>query len=210
MPTLPTITTLTDPLSLAEKVEYEQMIERLRKSQDPWFVAGRLLIEIQYRHLYREHHVDFETFCLVELRKRESHVIETINRTLVAEILVASGITPSCESHFRPLTWLTDPAEQILAYRRAVARAQKAGTRLTTGDVCVEVNQIRDAAILKRRRIDQIGRRFTRVLETFTIEQLEGFTKTLLAFAEGWKAVQPEPAIPRYYQTVHPEDIPAF
>lgn len=190
------------PLTFAERAEYEHKIARLKQRQDSWFKAGRILIEIAERNLYREQYPDFYTFCRKEFGKNKGDVNRTIECTEVAERLSQFVARPACEYHVRMLVRL-DPVAQVLAYQKALDQAKRQGKPLTASLVWSAAEEIRKAQQdlkepappirLKSEVITRITRGVARRLEELSCEQLDAFeTASLTISADWWREELPE------------------
>lgn len=131
------------PLSDAERTELQQLEQVVVDAARQAFQAGRALMEIRDRRLYRETHETFEAYVNDLMGVSDSHAYRWIDAAQVAANLAPTGVLPDRESHTRELVDLS-PELQREAWTRAQAEA--ADRRLTAK----VVQQARDDVLLDR------------------------------------------------------------
>jgi hypothetical protein len=99
--------------------------------------AGKALVQIHDRHLYREAgYTNFETYCTERWGFRRAHAYRLMDAAKIAIALSPNGDIPWNEAQARALAPLKDDPEALQeAWDEAQDRAAGDGRRATAGDV---------------------------------------------------------------------------
>ncbi len=187
-------------LTEAERAQYETLVNRFRKLNDPWVESMEILAEIRDRRLYRERYDSFEDFCQEELGMSRTNVDRQCQTLAIAQLLPTNVAKPEKEAHVRPLLGLKNVDQQIEAYQQAVAEAAEKKKPLTGSMVSRAVREILDAENpgdaapkppTKSDVITRITRETTRGLEKLPIDQIEEFEKAVAEFKAAWLSNHP-------------------
>ncbi|MEH2152792.1 hypothetical protein [Nostoc sp.] len=122
----------------------EEQSDRLhleRKVERAFFEAGKALIELRDRRLYRSTHKTFDEYCLDRFGYNRSRSYQLVDAAVVVDNLQKCpqivDILPTAEGQVRPMTKL-EPQEQHEAWLRAV---ELAGGKVPTGRIVKDVVQ---------------------------------------------------------------------
>ncbi|WP_375512099.1 hypothetical protein [uncultured Nostoc sp.] len=134
----------------SDRLHLEQKVERA------FVEAGKALIELRDRRLYRSTHKTFDEYCLDRFGYNHSRSYQLIDAAIVLENLQKCpqivDIFPTAEGQVRPMTKLK-PQEQQEVWLMAV---EEAGAKVPTGRIVKDVMQ----RIIKKTKIPntyQIG-----------------------------------------------------
>lgn len=135
------------PFSEAESIDFRRRLGRLKELEGVWYEGSQLLLEIRDhdRDHDREHYTDFETFCRKELGMENPPTTGGSRRGKWRYSWAANVAKPEGEAHVRPLLRMSDPIQQIEAYREAVAQTKTDGKPLSAVSVTKAVREIHDA-----------------------------------------------------------------
>lgn len=112
-------------LSPAEQAELTKCVETVRQGLRSFIEAGRALMTIKDRQLYRANHPTFEAFANAEFgltARRLSQLIESFEVVENLKSLSPSSPAPVVEAQVRPLANLP-PTKQVAVYEEAVQLA---------------------------------------------------------------------------------------
>ena len=121
------------PLNCEERIRLTQLETLIEGSLEKFLLAGRALLEIKTRRLYREEHLTFQDYCMKRWAISERRGLELCRATTVAETLLKGPAGPGgdaplptnlSESVVRPLAKLP-PNLQVEAWRLASRLTQK-------------------------------------------------------------------------------------
>ncbi len=139
----------SDRAVAVEIVESEELTEeesclRLhleRKVERAFHEAGKALLELRDRRLYRSTHKSFEEYCRDRFGYNRSHSYQLIDAAIVVDNLQKCpqfvDIFPNREGQVRPLTKL-EPDQQRLVWQQAV---EEAGHKVPSGRIVKDVIQ---------------------------------------------------------------------
>ncbi|MBC6435690.1 hypothetical protein FM036_40900 [Nostoc sp. HG1] len=112
-----------------------------RKVERAFFEAGKALIELRDRRLYRSTHKTFDEYCLDRFGYNRSRSYQLVDAAVVVDNLQKCpqivDILPTAEGQVRPMTKL-EPQEQQEVWLRAV---ELAGGKVPTGRIVKDVVQ---------------------------------------------------------------------
>ncbi|BAY72894.1 hypothetical protein DSM107007_57690 [Nostoc sp. PCC 7120 = FACHB-418] len=138
-----TATITVNAVEIPELTEQEQS-DRLflkRKVERAFFEAGKALMELRDRRLYRSTHATFEEYCKDRFGYNRSRSYQLIDAAIVVDNLQKCpqfvDILPTAEGQVRPLTKL-EPQEQQEAWPTAV---EETGGKVPTGRIVKDVVQ---------------------------------------------------------------------
>lgn len=122
----------------------EEQSDRLhleRKVERAFFEAGKALIELRDRRLYRSTHKTFDEYCLDRFGYNRSRSYQLVDAAVVVDNLQKCpqfvDILPTAEGQVRPMTKL-EPQKQQEAWLKAV---ELAGGKVPTGRIVKDVVQ---------------------------------------------------------------------
>ncbi|MCC5653709.1 hypothetical protein LC609_28805 [Nostoc sp. XA013] len=122
----------------------EEQSDRLhleRKVERAFFEAGKALIELRDRRLYRSTHKTFDEYCLDRFSYNRSRSYQLVDAAVVVDNLQKCpqivDILPTAEGQVRPMTKL-EPQEQQEVWLTAV---ELAGGKVPTGRIVKDVVQ---------------------------------------------------------------------
>ncbi|MDZ7950820.1 hypothetical protein [Nostoc sp. DedQUE09] len=138
-----TATITVSAVEVTELTEEEQR-DRLhleRKVERAFFEAGKALIELRDRRLYRSTHKTFDEYCLDRFGYNRSRSYQLVDAAVVVDNLQKCpqivDILPTAEGQIRPMTKL-QPQEQQEVWLTAV---ELAGGKVPTGRIVKDVVQ---------------------------------------------------------------------
>ncbi len=112
-----------------------------RKVERAFFEAGKALIELRDRRLYRSTHKTFDEYCLDRFGYNRSRSYQLVDAAIVVDNLQKCpqivDILPTAEEQVRPMTKL-EPHEQQEVWQQAV---EFAGGKVPTGRIVKDVVQ---------------------------------------------------------------------
>lgn len=130
-------------VEVPELTEQEQSDRLLleRKVERAFFEAGKALMELRDRRLYRSTHSTFEEYCKDRFSYNRSRSYQLIDAASVVDNLHKCpqfvDILPTAEGQVRPLTKL-EPQQQQEVWQQAV---EEAGGKVPTGRIVKDVVQ---------------------------------------------------------------------
>ena len=140
----PASATITVTAVEVTELTQEEQSDRLhleRKVERAFFEAGKALIELRDRRLYRSTHKTFDEYCLDRFGYNRSRSYQLVDAAVVVDNLQKCpqivDILPTAEGQVRPMTKL-EPQEQQEAWLRAV---EVAGGKVPTGRIVKDVVQ---------------------------------------------------------------------
>jgi len=115
-----------EELTEAEKRSFEENEQAIEKGSNAYWEAGKALMDIRDRQLYREQYSTFEAYCMGKWGFGKSQAYRHIDAVKTLAWLSPIGEVPKrlpgCESQIRPLVGLK-PEEVKTAWNKAVAVA---------------------------------------------------------------------------------------
>jgi hypothetical protein len=148
----PASATITVTAVEVTELTQEEQSDRLhleRKVERAFFEAGKALIELRDRRLYRSTHKTFDEYCLDRFGYNRSRSYQLVDAAIVVDNLQKCpqivDILPTAEGQVRPMTKL-EPQEQQEAWLKAV---EFAGGKVPTGRIVKDVVQ----RIMKRTKV---------------------------------------------------------
>lgn len=140
-PATATITVSTVEVTELTQEEQSDRLHLERKVERAFFEAGKALIELRDRRLYRSTHKTFDEYCLDRFGYNRSRSYQLVDAAVVVDNLQKCpqivDIFPTAEGQVRPITKL-EPQEQQEAWLRAV---ELAGGKVPTGRIVKDVVQ---------------------------------------------------------------------
>jgi hypothetical protein len=140
----PAIATITVTAVEVPELTEQEVSDRLtleRKVERAFFVAGKALMELRDRRLYRSTHRTFEEYCKDRFGYNRSRSYQIIDAAIVVDNLHKCpqivDILPTAEGQVRPITKL-EIQEQQEVWQQAV---QEAGGKVPTGRIVKNVVQ---------------------------------------------------------------------
>ncbi|AVH63890.1 hypothetical protein [Nostoc sp. 'Peltigera membranacea cyanobiont' N6] len=140
----PATATITVSAVEVTELTQEEQSDRLhleRKVERAFFEAGKALIELRDRRLYRSTHKTFDEYCLDRFGYNRSRSYQLVDAAVVVDNLQKCpqivDILPTAEGQVRPMTKL-EPQEQQEAWLRAV---ELASGKVPTGRIVKDVVQ---------------------------------------------------------------------
>ena len=140
----PATATITVSAVEVTELTQEEQSDRLhleRKVERAFFEAGKALIELRDRRLYRSTHKTFDEYCLDRFGYNRSRSYQLVDAAVVVDNLQKCpqivDILPTAEGQVRPMTKL-EPQEQQEAWLKAV---EQAGGKVPTGRIVKDVVQ---------------------------------------------------------------------
>ncbi|MEH1920158.1 hypothetical protein [Nostoc sp.] len=140
----PATATITVTAVEVTELTQEEQSDRLhleRKVERAFFEAGKALIELRDRRLYRSTHKTFDEYCLDRFGYNRSRSYQLVDAAVVVDNLQKCpqfvDILPTAEGQVRPMTKL-EPQEQQEVWLRAV---ELAGGKVPTGRIVKDVVQ---------------------------------------------------------------------
>jgi hypothetical protein len=88
------------PLNCEERIRLAQLETLIQGSLEKFLLAGRALLEIKTRRLYRQEYSTFQDYCMKRWAISERRGLDLVRSTAVAENLLAG---PACPSGDAPL-----------------------------------------------------------------------------------------------------------
>ncbi|BAY35666.1 hypothetical protein NIES2107_75780 (plasmid) [Nostoc carneum NIES-2107] len=138
------VVTIDVPAVEVPELTPEEQSDRLhleRKVERAFFEAGKALMELRDRRLYRSTHRTFEEYCRDRFGYNRSRSYQLIDAAIVVDNLTECpqfvDILPTAEGQIRPLTKL-EPQQQQEVWQQAV---QKAGGKVPTGKIVKDIVQ---------------------------------------------------------------------
>lgn len=104
--------------SVAVDRELTLLEEKVQSGLQGFYEAGKALLEIRDRKLYKVRYGTFEDYCLNRWQMSRPQAYRLMNATSTVELLSPIGDTPKAESQVRPLTPL-EPEQQVEAWQAA-------------------------------------------------------------------------------------------
>jgi len=140
----PATATITVSAVEVTELTQEEQSDRLhleRKVERAFFEAGKALMELRDRRLYRSTHGTFEEYCLDRFGYNRSRSYQLVDAAIVVDNLQKCpqivDILPTAEGQVRPMTKL-EPQEQQEVWQTAV---KQAGGKVPTGRIVKDVVQ---------------------------------------------------------------------
>ncbi|WP_414573792.1 hypothetical protein [Nostoc sp. CCY 9925] len=140
----PATATITVSAVEVTELTQEEQSDRLhleRKVERAFFEAGKALIELRDRRLYRSTHKTFDEYCLDRFGYNRSRSYQLVDAAVVVDNLQKCpqivDILPTAEGQVRPMTKL-EPQEQQEAWLKAV---ELADGKVPTGRIVKDVVQ---------------------------------------------------------------------
>lgn len=140
----PATATITVSAVEVTELTQEEQSDRLhleRKVERAFFEAGKALIELRDRRLYRSTHKTFDEYCLDRFGYNRSRSYQLVDAAVVVDNLQKCpqivDILPTAEGQVRPMTKL-EPQEQQEVWLTAV---ELAGGKVPTGRIVKDVVQ---------------------------------------------------------------------
>lgn len=128
-------------LSLDEQDELQRCEQIVERGLKTFFEVGTALLRVRDLRLYRVEYATFEDYCQARWDMGRHYVNRIIAASQVRETLVTIGTKlPDNEAQARPLSKLPDPAQQRMAWQRAVETAPDG--RITAAHVEQVVKQM--------------------------------------------------------------------
>ena len=119
-------------LTVKENDRLEELEAIISKNFLAFYKVGCALREIRESRLYRETHPTFEGYCKDVWEAGKTHTYRLIDSSQVIENLSPIGdFLPRNEAQVRPLTRLSEPEDQIAAWKRALQLAELSETKVT-------------------------------------------------------------------------------
>ena len=153
------------PLNCEERIRLAQLETLIQGSLEKFLLAGRALLEIKTRRLYRQEYSTFQDYCMKRWAISERRGLDLVRSTAVAENLLAGPAGPSgdaplppdlSENVMRPLAKLP-PQLQVECWRLASHLTEKPTHFVVSRIVRVSVTRlIRGAGTLKNQNVSNV------------------------------------------------------
>ena len=91
------------PLNCEERIRLAQLETLIQGSLEKFLLAGRALLEIKTRRLYRHEYSTFQDYCMKRWAISERRGLDLVRSTAVAENLLASPAGPSGDAPLPPV-----------------------------------------------------------------------------------------------------------
>jgi hypothetical protein len=123
----------TSPLNCEERIRLAQLETLIEGSLEKFLLAGRALLEIKTRRLYRQEYSTFQVYCMRRWGISEGRGLELVRATTVVETLLSGPAAPGgdaplpsnlTQNVIRPLSKLP-PELQVETWRLACRITQK-------------------------------------------------------------------------------------
>ena len=130
---IPDASQAAPPLNCEERIRLAQLETLIEGSLEKFLLAGRALLEIKTRRLYRQEYSTFQDYCMKRWAISERRGLDLVRSTAVAENLLAGPAGPSgdaplppdlSENVMRPLAKLP-PQLQVECWRLASHLTEK-------------------------------------------------------------------------------------
>jgi len=90
------------PLNCEERIRLAQLETLIEGSLEKFLLAGRALLEIKTRRLYRQEYSTFQDYCMKRWAISERRGLDLVRSTAVAENLLAGPAGPSGDASLAP------------------------------------------------------------------------------------------------------------
>jgi len=144
-----------------EELTPEEVRDRLyleRQIEKAFYLAGRALMELRDRRLYRSTHRTFEEYCRDRFGYNRSYSYQLMDAAIVVDNLQKcpqiADIFPNREGQVRPLTKL-EPDQQREVWQQAV---KEAGDKIPTGHIVKGIiERMKEKPLYKASDFCQVG-----------------------------------------------------